>query len=137
MKRLFFENLGLKILAVLIAIVLWAYVGSRQVLERRLSLRIEYSEIPPRITLGSNVRTWVQVTLIGRKDSVLDINPEDLKATVSLKGYPVGQKEILVHPKVLNLPAGVIANVADFTVPLVIQPEAKPSPGPARHNGKK
>ena len=134
MKRLIFENFGLKVLAVLIAVVLWAYVGSRQVLERRMTLRIEYSDIPQGINLGSNVKTSLQTSLIGRKDTVLDISPEDLKATVSLKGYLVGQKEMLVHPKVQNLPAGVTANVLDFTVPLVVQDPPKDG---SKKKGKK
>ena len=128
MKRLIFENFGLKVSAVVIALILWAYVGSRQVLERRMTLRIEYSDIPAGITLGSNVRTSLQTTLIGRKDAVLDINPEDLKATVSLKGYLAGQKEMLVHPKIQNLPNGVNANLADYTVPLVVQEVPKAAP---------
>lgn len=134
MKRLIFENFGLKVLAVAIAVILWAYVGSRQVLERRMTLRIEYSDIPTGITLGSNVKTSFQTTLIGRKDSVLDLSPEDLKATVSLKGYVAGQKEILVHPKIQNLPNGVTANLVDYVVPLVIQDAPKGAP---KKKGKK
>jgi YbbR domain-containing protein len=134
MKRLIFENFELKVMAVVIAIVLWAYVGSRQVLERRMTLRIEYSDIPAGITLGSNVKTSFQTTLIGRKDGVLDLSPEDLKATVSLKGYVAGQKEMLVHPKIQNLPNGVTANLVDYAVPLVIQEPPKDAP---KKKGKK
>lgn len=125
MKRLLFENIGLKVLAILIALALWAFVGSRQVLERRMNLRIEYTDIPANVSLAPNIKTAVQALLIGRKESVLDLSPEDLKAVVSLKSYQAGQREILVHPRVQPLPTGVTANVIDLTVPLVLPSDTK------------
>ena len=55
----------------------------------------------------------------GRKDRILDIDPEDLSALVSLRGAQPGQKEIVVHPKIQNLPVGVTANVMDVTLRLI------------------
>jgi YbbR domain-containing protein len=119
MKRWLFQNLGLKFLSLLIAFSLWAYVGSRQVLEQRLSLHLEFADMPAGITLDPNVKTNISVGLIGRKDRILDIDPEDLSALVSLRGAQPGQKEIVVHPKIQNLPVGVTANVMDVTLRLI------------------
>jgi len=119
MKRWLFENLGLKILAFLIAVALWAYVGSRQILENRMTLHLELTDVPPGMTVDSNVRTSIPVVLTGRKDSVLDIDPTELKAVVSLKGYQPDQKQMVVRPRVQPLPSGVIASTQDLTVHLV------------------
>jgi hypothetical protein len=94
-------------------------VGSRQVLEQRLSLHLEFADMPAGITLDPNVKTNISVGLIGRKDRILDIDPEDLSALVSLRGAQPGQKEIVVHPKIQNLPVGVTANVMDVTLRLI------------------
>jgi hypothetical protein len=123
MKRWIFENFGLKVLAVVIAFGLWAYVGSRQVLERRITLHIEYTEIPAGVTLGSNVRTSIPVVLVGRPESMVDLDPDELRAVVSLRGCQPAQKEMTVHPKIPDLPTGVRANVSDFQVPLVPPPD--------------
>ncbi len=119
MKRWIFQNLGLKVMAFVIAIALWAYVGSRQILERRLTLHLELTDIPAGMTVDSNVRTSIPINLIGRKESVLDLDPEDLKAVVSLKGYLPGQKEMVVHPRVQPLPPGVTVSSSDIPVHLV------------------
>lgn len=122
MKRWLFENIGLKVLAVFIAFALWAYVGSRQVLERRMNLHIEFTDIPMGITLGPNVRTSIPVVLVGRPESLVEIDPDELAAVVSLKGCQPSQKEVTVHPKIPDLPDGVKANVSDFQVPLLGPP---------------
>jgi YbbR domain-containing protein len=119
MRRWLFQNLGLKFLSLLIAFALWAYVGSRQVLEQRLSLHLEFADMPIGMTLDPNFKTNISVGLIGRKDRILDIDPEDLSAVVSLRNAAPGQKEIVVHPKIQPLPIGVTANVADVTLHLI------------------
>jgi YbbR domain-containing protein len=119
MKRWLLQNMGLKFLSLLIAFALWAYVGSRQVLEQRLNLHVEYADMPAGMTLEPNVKTNISVNLTGRKDRILDIDPEDLRAVVSLRNAQPGQKEIVIHPRVQPLPVGVTANVADITLHLI------------------
>jgi YbbR domain-containing protein len=119
MKRWLLQNMGLKFLSLLIAFALWAYVGSRQVLEQRLNLHVEFADMPAGMTLEPNVKTNISVNLTGRKDRILDIDPDDLRAVVSLRNAQPGQKEIIVHPRIQPLPVGVTANVADMTLHLI------------------
>jgi hypothetical protein len=118
-RRLIFENFGLKVLAFLIALSLWAYVGSRQVLDRRISVHLELTDIPQGMTVDSNVKTTVPVVLTGRKESILDLDGEDLAAIVSLKAYAPPKLDVLVHPQIRPLPPGVTVDVPDVTIHLV------------------
>ncbi len=119
MKRWLFENLGLKLLALFITFSLWAYVGSRSIMERKITLHLELTDIPAGMRVDSNVRTTVPVILTGRKDTVLDLDPEDLSAVVSLKGYSTPKREILLRPKVQPLPGGVDATVNSISIRLI------------------
>jgi len=119
MKRWLFQNIGLKFLSLIIAFALWAYVGSRQVLEQRLNLHLEFADIPAGMTLDPNVHTNLSITLVGRKDRVLEVDPEELHAIVSLKAAQPGQKELTVHPRIQPLPNGVNVNTPDVTVHLL------------------
>ncbi len=119
MKRWLLENLGLKLLAVLIAVGLWAYVGSRQVYMERRTLPLEYRDMPPGVTLDSGAKTSVAVVLTGRTENFKELDRDELKAVVSLKAYLLGQREMTVRPKVLPLPAGIKADLQDLMVPLV------------------
>ncbi len=119
MNRWLFENLGLKILALFIAIALWAYVGTRQIIDRRVTVSVELTDIPPGVTVDPRVRTSVPVVLTGRKESVLDLDGDDLTAVVSLKGTTPDESEVLVHPQVKPLPRDVAANVQPLKIPLI------------------
>ena len=119
MKRWLFENLGLKISAFLIALCLWAYVGSRQVLDTRVIVHLQLTDIPVGMTVDSNVKTAIPVILTGRKESILDLDADDLSAVVSLRGYIPGKQDFAVHPMIKPLPPGVTANTPDVTVHLI------------------
>ncbi len=127
MKRWLFENLGLKILALLIALALWAYVGTRQIIDRRVSVAVELTDIPVGVTVDPRVRTSIPVVLTGRKESVLDLDGDDLTAVVSLKGTTADQSEALVRPQVRPLPRDVTANVQTLKIPLM-PAQLKPQP---------
>jgi YbbR domain-containing protein len=127
MKRWLFDNIGLKILALVITLILWAFVGSREILERKMTLRLELTDIPAGVTVDSKLKTSLSVILIGRKESVLEVDPEELKAVVSLKAYQPGSREMVVRPKVQPLPVGVTANVNDIQLSLLPPPEESKS----------
>ncbi|HVM32421.1 MAG TPA: hypothetical protein VMU88_04740 [bacterium] len=135
MKRWLFENLGLKLSALLIAVALWAYVGSRQVLDRRVTVHLQLTDIPAGMTVDSNLRPTLPVVLTGRKESILDLDGDDLTAIVSLKGYTPGKPDLAVRPLIRPLPIGVTASTADLTIHLV--PVAKPAPPPRAAKHKK
>jgi YbbR domain-containing protein len=136
MKRWLFENLGLKILALLIALCLWAYVGSRQVLDTRVIVHLQLTDIPVGMTVDSNVKTAIPVVLTGRKESILDLDADDLSAIVSLRGYIPGKQDFAVHPVIKPLPPGVTANTPDVTVhlvPVVVKAPSLAAPPRPRH----
>jgi len=130
MKRWLFDNLGLKISAFLIALCLWAYVGSRQVLDTRVIVHLQLTDIPVGMTVDSNVKTAIPVILTGRKESILGLDPDDLSAIVSLRGYVPGKQDLPVHPVIKPLPPGVTASTPDVTIhliPVVVKPLAVPA----------
>jgi YbbR domain-containing protein len=127
MKRWVFENFNLKVLAVFIAFLLWAYVDLKQVLDHKhLTLYVELTDIPAGMALDPAVKTSVSVMLIGK--NVKDLEADDLDATASLKGTTPGQEEIVVRPKIEQLPEGVTASVHDLKVHLVPLTPPQPSP---------
>ncbi len=120
MKRWFFENLGLKVLAFFIAVALWANVDLRQVLDhRKMTVRLEFTDVPPGMSLAHGTKTSVSVLLIGNKEKIQDLDPDDLDAEASLKAYSQGREEMTVRPKVQLLPEGVEASIREIKVSLV------------------
>ena len=126
MKRWFFENLGLKITAALIALVLWAYVDLKQVLDKkRLTVHLEITDVPSGTALDPSSKTSVPVLLIGK--DVKDLEADDIDATASLKGVSSEEQDVMVHPKIGELPSGVAASTHDVKIHLIALAEPKGS----------
>lgn len=137
MKRWLFENMGLKLLALLIAVCLWAYVGSQQVLNRRVEAHLQLTDIPDGMMVDSNVRTTIPVVLTGRKQSILDLDGNDLTAIVSLRHYEPGKSEVSVRPFIRPLPSGVSANTPEVIVHLIPVPKPPPKAAKSHHSKRK
>jgi YbbR domain-containing protein len=121
MRRWFLENLGLKAMAFFIALALWAYVGSRQVLEQKMTLNLELTDIPAGMMVDSNVKTTIPVVFVGRKDAILKLDPDGLTAVVDLKDFAPTKKDMIVHPtvRVQPLPSGVTIPATTIAVHLI------------------
>ena len=133
MKRWLFENLGLKVTAVLIAFALWAYVDLKQVLDKkRLTVHLEITDMPPGVALDPATKTSISVLLIGK--DVKDLEADDIDATASLKGVSSEEQDVVVHPKIEELPSGVAASTHDLKIHLIAVNE--PKGGPRKKAGK-
>ncbi len=130
MKRWFFENMGLKFLSLLIALCLWAYVGSQQFLQLSIRLPLEVQDIPAGMKVDSDLKTSVPVVFSGRKDRIRDLDREheELKAVMSLKGTVPSDKELLIYPavRVEPKPKDVTVLAPNLPIHLVPIPKEKP-----------
>jgi hypothetical protein len=127
MKRFLFENFWLKVLALLIACVLWAYVGWREFTTKKASLVLQLTEIPEGMTVDDNVKSRVAVVFKGRKDLLDSIDPDELVAVMSLKGIEPGPKDFMARPpiRVEPKPSGVVVTAPSIAVHLIPQKKKK------------
>jgi hypothetical protein len=128
--RWLFEDIGLKLTALALAFVLWVFVGTNQVLERKMDLKVVFTDIPAGGVLTDDVRNTVPVILVGRREKVLGLDPGNLKAQVSLKGLGVPVKEYPVKVAIQDLPKGVALDAAPVLISLKAseEPDKKPKP---------
>jgi YbbR domain-containing protein len=129
MKRFWLDDLGLKLAALLLAFALWLYVGTNQVLERRVDLKVVFTDLPANASLSNEVQSMVPVVLVGRKERVGSLETRDIKAVVSLQGVPVPVRDYPVKIQVSNVPKGVALDVPPFLVTLTgVKPTVTPTP---------
>jgi len=71
--------------------------------------------------VDSSVKTTVPIAFTGRKESILGLDPEELKAVVSLKEFTPSPKDVVIHPIVKVQPAvsGVVSTTPNITVHLI------------------
>jgi len=98
---MFHRNLDLKLLALALAVFLWAYVLLTQrnpLMEASYSVPLQIRQVPRRLVVEDAPRT-VDVTLRGLQKDLRALSASDLEVSVSLRGLGAGAH---LAPVVLN-----------------------------------
>lgn len=93
LRKLFLEDWGLKLLALVIAVALWIGVtGQNKPVRLRLNgVQLNYLR-PAGLELSNDPPTTLDVTLLGSKDKLDRIGPRDLIANVDLSDQKPGER---------------------------------------------
>ena len=110
LRRIFVEDLNLKLLSLGVTLVLWfAVTGQKQPLSKRFT-GVQLSFVhPDKMEIANDPPRTVDVTLSGNSDTLGKINPQDLLATVLVGDQAMGDRVVrLSRERVkMNLPPGV------------------------------
>jgi YbbR-like protein len=109
LRRIFVEDLGLKLLALLITLVMWfAVTGENKPVTIGSAVQLNFI-LPPNLAIGNDPPKTVEVYLTGRKSKLDGIRASDLVATVNLSDSSAGERVIrLSSDRVsIQLPEGV------------------------------
>ncbi len=127
-KKLFFENLGLKIAALVLAILVWAAVTGRERADSEKTLRVpvELTNISESIEVRTVKPEEVSVSLHGASQIINEISQQNLKISIDLRDtvksgrinfyaedhlkIPNGVHILSVHPKMIEI------NVEEFGI---------------------
>ena len=109
LRRVFVEDLGLKLLALLITLVMWfAVTGENKPVTMGSAVQLNFI-LPPNLAVSNDPPKTVEVYLTGRKSKLDVIRASDLVATVNLGDSSAGERVIrLSSDRVsIQLPEGV------------------------------
>lgn len=128
LRRIFVEDLNLKLLSLAITLVLWfAVTGQKQPLSKRFaSVQLSFVH-PDNVEIASEPPRTVDVTLSGDSDTLAKINPPDLQATVLVSDLAMGDRVVrLSRERVkMKLPPGVqIDGFQPAMIPVRLEPRA-------------
>ncbi|MEZ5293032.1 MAG: CdaR family protein [Vicinamibacterales bacterium] len=113
------RHVGLKVLSVAVATLLWLVVTGEAVVERSLRVGLELQRTPPGIELVSTVPDAVAVRVRGAASRLADLAPGDLTVVVDLEGVKAGRRLFPLAPSQVTAPFGVeVTQVAPPTLPL-------------------
>lgn len=139
MNHRIFENLGLKVSAVLIAVFLWFFVTSQGQSEISLEAPLEFKDIPAELGIaGSSVKA-VTLTIRGQERFMKNLNASDLRVFLDLGKakpgeilYPVNKEDVKLPfaMTVTNvIPPSVRVKLEEITLKTVpVQPQLLGSP---------
>ena len=117
MRKLLFENFGLKITAILLSSLLWLFASSRGLSEIALDVPLELKDIPPGIELINHSIKVVGVNIKGQEGIIRTIRPSDLRAFVDLSKARKGESIYSINKNNIKLPPGVtVTNITPSSV---------------------
>ena len=108
--RIFVRNLGLKLLALAIAIAVWfALSGERRerTSERSYHVPLSIVNIPPRSLIASPLPASVDVRLRGPFTALRQLEPDKLEAVLDLASAELGDRVYRLTPEDVNTPPDV------------------------------
>jgi len=110
LREIFIEDLGLKILALIISLALWYGVtGQRAPTTIRVPRVPINFRLPNNMEISNEPRTEVEVTLTGSKRALDGINVRDLLVNVDVSDLKPGEHQLQLTPErvAMGLPDGV------------------------------
>jgi YbbR domain-containing protein len=103
-RRLRGSNIGLRILAVVLAIGLWIFVNSaeRGSVEQ-LTVPVSYSTLPQGMVIVNHPATSVKVEVTGPRSLLSLLDPERLTLKIDLRSIAAGPSEFKIYPSMFNV----------------------------------
>jgi YbbR domain-containing protein len=136
-----FGHLGLKLLSLAVALMLWMIVSGEEMVERGVRVPLELQQFPAGLELRDAPST-VEVRLRGASGALSRISAGDIMAVIDLRGVRTGRRLFHLTPEHVRSPFGVevvqvtpptVAMVfeasASRQVPVVPAVEGRPAPG--------
>jgi YbbR-like protein len=108
MRRLWlFQHLGLKLLSLVMALVLWMVVSGEETVERGLRVPLELQQVPPGLELTGDVPTTVDLRVRGPSGTLSRVGTGDVVAVLDLRSAVEGRRLFTLTPEQIRVPFGV------------------------------
>jgi YbbR domain-containing protein len=137
-----FRHVGLKVVSIALAALLWLIVSGEQIVERALRIPLEFTNQPPQLEAIGDAPTVVDVRIRGSSGALARIAAGELVAVLDLRAARAGQRLFHLTNADVRAPFGIEvvqvtpSNVsmqfeysATKIVPVVPGIEGEPAPG--------
>ena len=117
------DNLGLKTLALGLAVVLWFVVMGEQRAERVVSTRVEFRDVPQGLVVVSRTDGGILLKLQGPKRVLADLALDEVIVSLGARDLREGQARVPLSPSdIRGLPTGVeVAEVSPRSLRLRLE----------------
>src|SRR5262249_28004603 len=101
-----FDNLLYKLVALLVAVLLWVSAQGVNDIEQSLDLRVAYTDLPPGLVVVEQSASEVNVRVRASRAALRPIQSDLTTYVVALAGVKEGTAQFPVQPENLPLPRG-------------------------------
>jgi YbbR domain-containing protein len=120
-----FRHLGLKMLSLGIAVLLWMAVSGETIVERGLRVPLELQQMPSGLELQGELPALVDVRVRGGSDTLSRMAAGDIVAVVDVHTARSGQRLFQLTPEQVRVPFGVqVMQISPASVAMVFEKTA-------------
>jgi YbbR domain-containing protein len=137
-----FRHLGLKILSIVLAALIWLVVSGEQIVERALRIPLEFTNLPPQLELVGDTPDVVDVRVRGSSGALSRVASGELVAVLDLRSARAGRRLFHLASNDVRAPFGIevvqispsnisvsLESSASKTVPVVPELDGDPRDG--------
>ncbi|MEQ1757781.1 MAG: CdaR family protein [Vicinamibacterales bacterium] len=126
MARLRFRHrVGLKIVSIALAFLIWLVVSGEQTVERSFRIPLEFSNLPAELEIVGEPPSSVDVRVKGSSGLVSRLGAVDLSAVIDLQGGKSGRRLFPLSGAQVRAPFGLeVVQVTPSTIAVTIEPSA-------------
>lgn len=88
--RRLFANLGIKVLALLLAMVVWLFIASGRVAYREVAAPVQLKGVPEGVMVDGPEPENVSLRVAGKGRDLFRVRPEDFRVVINMSGKEVG-----------------------------------------------
>lgn len=101
------KNLGLKILALALAVVLWWFVAGETKVQVGFAVPLEIRNVPAGMTITNKVERQVEVRLAGPPSLLGALQQAEVSAAIDLSDARIGRQVVRIEERFIRVPPGV------------------------------
>jgi len=114
-----------KVVSLILAVFLWAYIGSTKIGEIDFRVPIEVKNLSKSLVVSSMPRKSVTLTLNGKKEDLTNVNLKNLKVFVDLQNPIIGEKsQYPIEIVKQQIPEGIDFSLSTKEVTITIEKRA-------------
>jgi YbbR domain-containing protein len=126
MRFRLFRHLGLKVLALALASLLWLTIAGEHVVERTLRVPLEFRNMPEALEIVGNTPETVDVRLRGSSALLSRLQPGEIVAVLDLSSARAGSRLFHVRRDDVRSPFGVeVGQVVPSTLAIELEKSAR------------
>lgn len=107
LRRYVFRNIGLKLISLMIAVLLWVAIAKQPVAEIAINVPIEFVNAPSNLEISTEAIPQIQVRLRGYSGALRDLNASQVHAMIDLSNARPGERTYDLPPSRIHVPRDV------------------------------
>ena len=120
-----FRHLGLKILSIVLAALIWLLVSGEQIVERALRIPLEFTNLPTELELVGDTPDLVDVRVRGSSGALSRVASGELVAVLDLRSARAGRRLFHLASTDVRAPFGIeVVQISPSNIPVTLESSA-------------